>query len=58
MQTMLLAPVIQLFDMYEGLEHQFDPEQYTECVRLSVDSCAALTEKKPVANATGQTFAV
>lgn len=38
MQAMLLAPVIQLFDMYEGLEHQFDPEQYTECVRLSVDS--------------------
>lgn len=38
MQTMLISPVIRLFDVYEGHENQFDPDTYTECVRLSVDS--------------------
>ena len=38
MQTMLLSPVIRLFDVYEGHENQFDPDTYAECVRLSVDS--------------------
>ena len=38
MQTMLLSPVIRLFDEYEGHKDQFDPNTYAECVRLSVDS--------------------
>ena len=38
MQTMLLSPVMRLFDVYEGHENQFDPDTYAECVRLSVDS--------------------
>lgn len=38
MRTMLYAPVIRLFDMYEGREDQFDPNLYAECIRLSVDS--------------------
>lgn len=38
MRTMLYAPVIRLFDVYEGREDQFDPGLYAECIRLSVDS--------------------
>lgn len=38
MRAMLYAPVIRLFDMYEGREDQFDPNLYAECIRLSVDS--------------------
>lgn len=38
MRTMLYAPVIRLFDVYEGREDQFDPDLYAECIRLSVDS--------------------
>ena len=38
MQTMLLSPVMRLFDVYEGHENQFDPNTYAECVQLSVDS--------------------
>ena len=38
MQTMLLSPVMRLFDEYDGREDQFDPSIYEECVRLSVDS--------------------
>ena len=38
MQTMLIAPVIRLFDVYDGRENQFDPNTYEACIRLSVDS--------------------
>lgn len=38
MQAMLIAPVIRLFDIYDGRENQFDPNAYEECIRLSVDS--------------------
>lgn len=38
MQTILYAPVMRLFDVYEGREDQFDPNTYAECIRLSVDS--------------------
>ena len=38
MQAMLIAPVVQMFDEYEGHEDQFDPNTYVECIRLSVDS--------------------
>lgn len=38
MRTMLYAPVLRLFDLYEGREDQFDPNLYAECIRLSVDS--------------------
>ena len=38
MRTMLHAPVIRLFDAYEGHEDQFDPNLYADCIRLSVDS--------------------
>ena len=38
MRAMLYTPVIRLFDVYEGREDQFDPNLYTECIRLSVDS--------------------
>lgn len=38
MQVMLLAPVVRLFDLYEGHEDQYAPDTYAECVRLSVDS--------------------
>lgn len=38
MQAMLIAPVMQLFDEYEGHEDQFEPDTYAECIRLSVDS--------------------
>ena len=38
MQTMLIAPVIRLFDVYDGRENQFDPNTYEECIRLSVNS--------------------
>ena len=38
MQTMLISPVVRLFDEYDGHENQFDPNTYTECIRLSVDS--------------------
>lgn len=38
MRAMLYAPVIRLFDMYEGREDQFDPHLYEECIRLSVES--------------------
>ncbi len=38
MRAMLYAPIIKLFDEYEGREDQFDPNIYAECIRLSVDS--------------------
>ena len=38
MHVMLLAPVIRLFDAYEGRDDQFNPDTYAECVRLSVES--------------------
>lgn len=38
MRAILYAPVIELFDVYEGREDQFDPNIYAECVRLSVDT--------------------
>ena len=38
MHAMLFSPVMQLFDVYDGQEGQFDPDTYAECVRLSVDS--------------------
>lgn len=38
MRAMLYAPVIRLLDVYEGREDQFNPNLYTECIRLSVDS--------------------
>lgn len=38
MRAMLYAPVMRLFDLYEGREDQFDLNTYAECIRLSVDS--------------------
>ena len=38
MHVMLLSPITRLFDYYEGRENQFDPQTYTECIRLSIDS--------------------
>ena len=38
MQAMLIAPVIRLFDIYDGHEKQFNLNTYEECIRLSVDS--------------------